>query len=361
MNVRAVLVLAVLAGCKKQAEPAPFQPPPSPVIVADADAADVPLYVDEIGRCAARESVALRPQVSGQIQKIHFVDGTDVKAGDPLFTIDPRLFQAQLASAEASLVQAKAALDLARLESARAQTLLGKKATSQQEVDTARNAVAVAEARVKQMEAAAETARLNLEYASLRSPIDGRTGQRLVDVGNTVTANETMLLVIQRLDPIYADFSVPEGDLGRVRARMAPGALRVEVRIPDEPGDPCVGELTFVDNAVQEGTGTVKLRATLPNGERRLWPGRFVRVRLVLETLKNAVLVPVAAPQMSAKGSFVYVVKPDLTAELRPVALGQRQGDRVVVREGLQAGERVVTAGHLGVIPGGKVRIEAGK
>jgi multidrug efflux system membrane fusion protein len=358
-NAIALLALAPLfASCSKPAAPPPFERPPAPVLAVSAVAADVPLYLDEIGRCVAFESVVLQPQVSGQITRIHFTDGADAKAGVLLFTIDPRPFQAQLASAEASLVQARATLELAKVDFARATMLLEKKAAAQQEVDATRNAVDIAGARLQQMQAALDTARLNLEYCSLRSPIEGRTGHRLVDVGNTVTANSTPLLVIQRLDPVYAEFAVPESDLSTVRRNMGRGTLRVEVRIPGDPSAPCVGELTFLDNAVQEGTGTVKLRATVPNGDHRLWPGRFVKVRLVLATLKDAVLVPSAAAQMSAKGPFVYVVKNDLTAELRPVTLGQRQEDRVVVELGLQSGERVVTTGHLSVVPGGKVRID---
>ncbi len=357
----AMASLLAIAGCGKPADPPPLEPPPAPVVVAAAASSDVPFYLDGIGWCVARESVTLQPQVSGQIIRISFTDGRDVNAGDLLFTIDPRPFQAQLASAEASLAQAKASLELTKLEFARVGTLFEQKAVAQQDYDASRNAVDIAEARLRQMQASVDTARLNLEYCSLRSPIDGRSGHRLVDVGNTVTANVTQLLVIQRLDPIYADFSIPEGDLSAVRRNMAQRTLPVEVRIPEEPGDPGLGELTFFDNAVQEGTGTVKLRATLPNADRRFWPGLFVKVRLVLEVLKDAVLVPAAAPQMSAKGSFVYVVKEDLTAELRLVTLGQRQDDRVVVREGLRAGERIVTQGHLGVIPGRKVRIEASR
>jgi len=362
VKARPLLAMASLlafAGCEKPPAQAAFERPPPLVVVASAASGDVPLYLDEIGRCVARETVALQPQVSGQITRIHFIDGTDVKAGDLLFTIDPRPFQVQLASAEASLAQAKASLDLAKTEFSRSQSLFDKKAIAQQEYDATRNAADIAEARLRQMQASVEAAKLTLEYCSLRSPIEGRTGHRLVDVGNTVTANASTLLVIQRLDPIYADFTVTEGELSTVQRSMAKNTLRVEVRIPDEPGDPSVGELTFLDNAVQEDTATVKLRASVPNAERRLWPGRFVKVRLVLSVLKGAVLVPSTAPQRSVKGSFVYVVKDDLMAELRPVTLGQRQGDRIIVEQGLRADEQVVTVGHLGVIPGGKVRIDA--
>jgi multidrug efflux system membrane fusion protein len=358
---RSTILLAALAlaGCKPPGGPPKlFEPPPAAVTVAAATAADVPLYQEEIGRCVARESVTLQPQVSGRIIKIHFTDGADVKPGDLLFAIDPRPFQAQVAQAEANLAQSMAERDLAKLELTRATTLLEKKAIAQQEVDTARNAVDVALAKCRQNEAALDTARLNLEYCTLRSPIEGRTGRRLVDMGNTVTANSTALLVIQRLDPIYADFSVTEGGLGAVQKKMKGKTLQVEIRIPEEPGELRLGELTFLDNAVQEGTGTVMLRATVQNGDRRLWPGRFVRVRLILDTIKGAVLVPGEAPQISAMGPFVYVISDDLTADLRPVKLGQKQGPSVVVQEGLKAGERVVTMGHIGVIPKKKVRIE---
>jgi membrane fusion protein, multidrug efflux system len=349
----------VLAGCAKK-NPPPIDRPPSPVSVVAAVTRDVPVYLDEVGRCVAREVVSIQPQVSGRIMAIQFTDGADLKKGDPLFTIDPRPFQAQLDSAEANLAQSKAALDYARIEFDRVKDLVESKAIARQDYDSRRNAVDVGEAQVKQNEAAVESARLNLEYTSIRSPIDGRAGHRLVDVGNVVTANNTMLLDIQRMDPIYADFTVTENDFSEVKRNAARRSLRVEVRLPDEPEKPLLGRLTFLDNTVQSDSGTVMLRATVPNGSRRLWPGQFVNVRLVLATLPGAVLVPAAAPQDSAKGPFVYVVKQDSTAELRPVKLGQPQGDLIVVEQGLKAGERVVLNGQLGVMPGGKVRVESG-
>lgn len=349
----------VFAGCAKKDPPA-FERPPSPVSVVTAVTQDVPVYLDEVGRCVAREVVSVQPEVSGRVMEIHFTDGADLKKGDPLFTIDSRPFQAQLDSAEANLVQSKAALDFAKIQFARVQDLVESKAIARQDYDTRKNAVDVGEAQVKQYEAAVESARLNLEYTSIRSPIDGRAGHRLVDVGNVVTANSTTLLTIERLDPIYADFTVTENDFSTVQRDSAKRALKVEVRLPDEPDNPVVGQLTFLDNAVQSSSGTVMLRATAPNGARRLWPGQFVNVRLVLATLPAAVLVPSEAPQDSAKGPFVYVVKPDSTAELRPVKLGQRQGDLIVIEQGLKAGERVVLNGQAGVMPGAKVRVDTG-
>jgi multidrug efflux system membrane fusion protein len=214
-----------------------------------------------------------------------------------------------------------------------------------------------------------------LSYCFIRSPIDGRAGQRLVDVGNVVnpggpagnatdgvsgsSAGGNSLLVIERLDPIYADFTISQNSLSAVQAQMRQGTLTAEVRLPETSSEPpVIGQLTFLDNAVQNATGQVNLRATIPNVGHRFWPGRFVNIRLVLNTIQNAVLVPASAPQMSANGSFVYVVKSDATAEQRPVSLGQRQGDLIVIDKGVSAGEQVVTNGQLGVTPGGKVAIE---
>lgn len=346
----------LLYSCERKA-PASFERPPAPVSLAQAVARDVPVYLDAIGKIAAREVVSIQPQVSGRITQIHFADGADLRIGQVLFTIDSRPFRAQLNAAEANLAQARAALGLAKINFARVESVTDPRAVSRQDYDAKQNAVAVAEAQLQQNQAAVENARLNLDYCTIRSPINGRAGQRLVDIGNVVSANSTTLLVIQRLDPVYADFTITEGDLTAVQQNMARGTLTTEVRLPNDSSGPREGKLTFLDNSVQEGTGTVKLRATIENKDRRFWPGRFAQVRLVLSTRKSAVLIPAEAPQMSAKGPFVYVVKADSTAELRSVAVGQRQGDLVVVNKGLAAGERVVTQGQLGVTPGGKVRI----
>jgi multidrug efflux system membrane fusion protein len=349
----------VLCGCAPKAPPA-FERPPALVIVTPAVTASVPVYLDEVGRGVAREVVSVQPEVSGRITEILFNDGANLKKGDPLFTIDPRPFQAQLDAAEANLVQSKAALDFAKIQFARVQDLVESKAIARQDYDTRKNAVDVGVAQVRQNEAAVESARLNLEYTAIRSPIDGRAGHRLVDLGNVVTANTSTLLSIERLNPIYADFTVTENDFPTVQRNSRGGQLKVEVRLPDEADKPLTGQLTFLDNSVQPASGTVMLRATVPNAANRLWPGQFVNVRLVLSTLPKAVLVPVAATQDSAKGPFVYVVKEDSTAELRPVKLGQRQGDLIVIEDGLKSGERVVITGQLGVMPGAKVRVDAG-
>ena len=347
---------ALIAGCGKK-EPANFERPPAPVTATAATSQDVPLYIDAVGKIVAREVVSIQPQVSGRITQIHFTDGADLKVGDLLFTIDPRPYQAQVQQAEANVAQAEAGLSLAKITFARVENVSDPRAVSRQEYDTKKSAVESAEAAVKQNRAALASARINLDYCTIRSPITGRAGQRAVDIGNVVAPNSGSLLVIQRLDPIYADFSVTEMELTAVQRNMAQRGLRVEVRLPDDAAEAREGKLTFLDNSIQEGAGTVKLRATLANGDRRFWPGRFARIRLVLATQQDAVLVPAEAPQVSAKGSFVFIVKNDSSAELRPVKLGQRHRDAIVVEEGVKAGERVVVKGQLGVTPGGKVRV----
>lgn len=348
--------LAGLAACSKPAPPMPERPP-TPVTVAVAEARDVPVYLDEIGRIVAREVVSIQPQVSGRITAIHFVDGADVKVGEPLFTIDPRPYQARLDAAQASLAERQATLAWTQLEFERVKSLVDTKAISQSDFDLRKNGMDVAQANLAQGQAAVDTAKLDLEYCHIVSPIEGRAGQRLVDLGNVVTANEGSLVVIQRLDPIYADFTVTENDLTAVQSHMAKGTLQVEVRLPDEPDAPRRGTLTFVDNSVADASGTVKLRATLDNRDRRFWPGRFVKVRLVLETLPGAVVVPTAAPQLSAQGHFIYVATDAGTAELRTVTLGQQLDDGIVVMQGVAPGERVVVVGQVGVTPGGKIAV----
>ena len=350
-------ILVFISGCEKRT-PSGFQRPPASVSVATAVQQDVPVYIDNIGKTVAREVVSIQPQVSGRITEIHFVDGAELKKGDMLFTIDPRPYKAQLDSAEATVAEKKAALELAKLQLDRYAELLTTKSVSQYDYDQRKNAYDIAEAQLQQSEAAVDTAKINLAYCFIRSPIDGRAGQRLVDIGNVVAANIGSLLVIQRLDPIYADFTITENELTSVQQKMKNHALKAEVRLPDDSEKPREGEVSFLDNAVQETTGTVKLRATLPNSDHRFWPGRFVRVRLVLETIHGAVLIPASAPQRSAKGMFVYVVNNDSIAELRPVKLGQRQEDLVVVDDGLKAGERIVVSGQLAVVPDAKVQVQ---
>ena len=203
----------------------------------------------------------------------------------------------------------------------------------------------------EEYQAGIETAKWNLDNTSITSPIDGRAGQRLVDVGNVVNANSTMLLSIQKITPIYVDFTVAENDLDRVRENLAKGPLKVLVQTPDNLDREVEGEVTFLDNAVQDGTGTIRLRASIPNKSRELWPGQFVHVRLILNTLKDAALIPTEAVQVGQAGSYVFVINTDKTAEQLIITPGQRQGEQIVVLNGLKAGEIVVKTGQLMVIP----------
>jgi multidrug efflux system membrane fusion protein len=362
LGLAAAVLLSILtmAGCSRSnVQAAPAMPAPL-VTVVKATAQDVPKYLDEIGRNAAFESVTVTPQVGGRIVERHFQDGENLQQGQLLFVIDPRPYKAQLDSAQASLAQAKAALDLAKIQFARDEEVIGARAISKQDYDTKKNAVEVDQALVEAAEAALETAKLNFEYCYIHSPINGRAGARLVDVGNVVQANATSLLSIQRLDPIYANFTITESDLPEVQRQMSRGLLRATVRLPSDPETAAqVGRVEFLDNSVQNGSGTVNLRATMSNADRHFWPGQFVDVKLVLNTEKGAVLIPGQAAQISQQGPFVYVLKSDDTAELRPVKLGQRQGEEVVVTEGVAANERVVLAGQMLIRPGGKVRVDS--
>lgn len=357
--VAVMLPLVTTVACNRNnvQAAAPALPPPV-VTVTRASVQDVPKYLDEIGRNAAFESVAVTPQVGGRITERHFKDGENLAKGQLLFVIDPRPYKAQVDAAQATLAQAKASLELAKIQLARDEEVIAQHAISKQDYDTKKSAVDVNQAQVEAAEAALETAKLNLEYCYIHSPIDGRAGARLVDIGNVVQANSSSLLSIQRLDPIYANFTITEADLPAVQKQMAGGAMSAAVRLPSDPENAArKGRLEFLDNVVQNGSGTVTLRATLNNSDHHFWPGQFVDVKLVLATEKKAVLIPNDAAQISQKGPFVYVVNPDETAELRPIKLGQRQGSDVVVTDGVAPNERVVVAGQLLVRPGAKVHI----
>jgi multidrug efflux system membrane fusion protein len=362
----AVLLLPIVfvsVSCNRSPAQAasPAGPPPPLVSVTPARTRDVPHYLDEIGRNTAFESVNVMPQVAGRITERHFQDGENLRKGQLLFVIDPSPFKAQLDSAKANLAQAEAALELAKVQFARDQELVGTRAISKQDYDTKKSTVDQSAAQVEAAKAAIETAQINLDYCYIHSPIDGRAGARLVDVGNVVQANTTSLLSIQRIDPIYANFTITEVDLPQVQKEMNRGTLKALVRLPSDPENNArPGKVEFLDNAVQNATGTVNLRATISNSDRHFWPGQFVNVKLVLDTQKGAVLVPSQASQISQQGPFVFVIKADDTAELRRVTLGQPQGSDVVIASGLAAGERVVLAGQLLVRPGSKVHVDAG-
>ncbi len=319
------------------------QPPVRPVLVAKVISKDVPLYLDEIGTCAAYETVQVQAQVSGLAR--HFQDGADVKKGDLLFTIDPRPYQA-------ALEQAQAQTTLDQITMKRQQELRARNVISPQDLDTA-------QANAHKSEAAAAAAQVNVDFCYIKSPINGRAGLRLVDVGNIVTGNTgsgAVLLTIQGLDPIYTDFTVAETDLALVRKYLSGPNVKVQTYSPDDKIPPRLGDLYFIDTAVQPGSGTVKARGVTPNPDHAFWPSEFVRVRFILDTIKDARLVPSQAVQISQSGPFIFVLKPDNTVDLRPVKPGQRQdGDLIVVESGIQPDETVVVTGQLALAPGSKV------
>ncbi len=337
------------------------QPPSRPVLVAKVITKDVPLYLDEIGTCSAYETVQVQAQVSGQIMARHFQDGADVKQSDLLFTIDPRPYQAALDQAQGQLAQAQSQLILDQITLKRQQELRARNVISPQDLDTAQATVKSDEAKVKTAEGVVAAAQVNLDYCNIRSPINGRAGLRLVDVGNVVTGGNgggggAVLLTIQGLDPIYTDFTVAETDLALVRRYLGGPNVKVETRSADGSMPPRLGDLYFIDTAVQPGAGTVKARAVTPNPDHALWPLEFVRVRFILDLFKDATLVPSQAVQISQNGPFVFVVKPDNTVDLRRVKPGQRQdGDITVLQSGVQPGETVVVTGQLALAPGTKV------
>src|SRR6266480_3625597 len=345
----------------KASEAKAAQPAVRPVLVAKVITKDVPLYLDEIGTCAAYETVQVQAQVSGQIIARNFQDGADVKKGDLLFTIDPRPYQAALEQAQGQLGQAKSKLVLDQITVKRQQELRARNVISPQDLDTAQATVKSDEAMVKTAEGAVAAAQVNLDYCNIRSPINGRAGLRLVDVGNVVTGGNgggggAVLLTIQGLDPIYTDFTVAENDLPLVRRYLGGPNVKVETRAADGSMPPRLGDLYFIDTAVQPGAGTVKARGVTPNPDHALWPSEFVRVRFILDKIKDANLVPSQAVQISQSGPFIFVVKADNTVDLRPVKPGQRQdGDLIVVESGIQPDETVVVTGQLALAPGTKV------
>ena len=355
--VLAVVVLARMAQQRANSVKA-SQPPARPVLVAKVITKDVPRYLDEIGTCAAYETVQIQAQVSGQIISRDFKDGADVKKGDPLFTIDRRPYQAALDQAQGQLGQAKSQLILDQITLRRQQDLRSRGVNSPQDLDLAQGTVNNDNAKVKSAEGAVDAAQVNLDYCNIRSPIDGRAGLRNVDVSNVVAGGNggAVLLTIQQLDPIYTDFTVAETDLPQVRPYLNGPTLKVTTGTPNEGEPPAIGDLYFIDNAVQPGAGTVKARAVTANPGRKFWPDEFVRVRLILDTIKDAKLVPSQAVQISQSGPYVFVIKSDNTVEMRPVKPGQRQdGDAVVIESGVQANEMVVVTGQIALAPGVKV------
>jgi multidrug efflux system membrane fusion protein len=334
--------------------------PAIPVIVSTVAEQSVPLKVQAIGNVEVQTTVAIKSRLDGQIVKVGFSDGQDVALGQVLFEIDARPLQAQLLQAQAALARDKAQLDRARAQEERYKDLLQKGFVSQDAYAQFRTNVDTAAATVRADEAAVENARLQTEYAVIRSPIEGRAGKILIQQGNLVKANDTVsLVVINQLSPIYVSFAVPEQYLGVIRKYMAAGKLAVDALPSSAAGAveaPVSGTLAFVDNTVDATTGTVRLRATFPNKDKSLWPGQFVTASVTLNEQQNAIVVPSQSVQTGPKGQFVYVIKSG-AAEMRGVTIERVDGAQTVIGKGLAAGEQVVTSGQSRLIPGMKVSI----
>jgi multidrug efflux system membrane fusion protein len=354
----ALLVAAALGGCKP-AERKASGPPAVPVTAALVESMDVPLEVTAVGRVDAYSSVAVRTRVGGEVMRVAFREGQDVRAGDLLFELDRRPYQAAMAEAEANLERDRARAREAAENLKRYAELVKKDYVTKEQFSQATANADALRATVKGDEAALETARLNAAYCTIAAPISGRTGGLLVHPGNVVKANDDRaLVVINQVEPIYVTFSVPEAALADVKKRAAAGTLKVSA-LPNSPGATASeGNLTFIDNAVDPTTGTINLRATFPNRERALWPGQFTNVSLVLATDAGATAAPNTAVQPGQAGSLVYVIKADDTVEARPVTVRRVFKQWSVIENGLAPGERVVTDGQLRLAPGVKVTIK---
>jgi multidrug efflux system membrane fusion protein len=352
------------------------------VTVGTAVRKAAPVQLSAIGNVQAYSTVTVRALVEGTLTKVHFAEGQHVRKGDLLFTIDPRPFEVQLKQAEAALARDKAQAELARQEATRYEGLAAKDYVSREQADRTRAAADTAEATLLADQAVVENARLQLDYCSIRSPIDGVAGALLVHAGNVVKANDPdhPLVVIQQVNPVYVAFSVPSAQLSEVKRSMGRGTVKVTAAVSesgvdgnsgrndgnrgDDDGNdrdpaPTAGTLTFVDNAVDPTTGTIQLKALFPNSNKALWPGQFVNVVLTLSTQPDAILVPTQAVQTGQEGSYLFVVRADGTVETRPVVVGRTVHSETVIERGVSPGERVVTDGQLRLATGVKVDVKA--
>jgi membrane fusion protein, multidrug efflux system len=356
----AVSMIALLfAGCsEKKTASAPALSPMAmavPVVVAKASQRDMPVQVAAIGNVEAYSTVTVETLVDGEIQQAHFTQGEDVRKGELLFSIDPRPFQAALHQAEANLARDQAQAQYARVE-ARQYTELEKAGiVSQIQYQQFTSSADALEATVRADQAAVENAKIQLSYCSIFSPINGRTGSLLVHPGNIVKSNTTNLVVINQVTPIYVDFSVPEQYLAQVKAHQALGKLRVLAYPSGNQSNSSTGMLSFINNTVDASTGTIALKGTFANSDRRLWPGQFVNVVLDLTVQRNVTVVPSQAVQTGEQGQYVYVIKADGKADYRPVTVGNTLQGFTIVDKGVNPGETVVTNGQLRLYPGAKV------
>jgi multidrug efflux system membrane fusion protein len=361
VSIRALLIgtLVVAPACARGGAEQASQagaPQAVPVTTAIAVEKDMPLEMGVIGTVEAYSTVTVRAQVTGELTAVKFQQGDDVEAGQELFTLDRRPLEAALQQARANLQrdEAQAANAAAVLE--RYETLVSRGILAREQRDTARATVAALEGTLAADRAAVENAEVQLQYATIRAPIQGRTGALMVTAGNLVRANDqTPLVTINQITPIFVSFAFPEASLSALRRYMTRNTLRVGASPTGSTDPPAVGQVTFIDNAVDQATGTIRVKATFPNQNRALWPGQFVNVVVRLATESASIVVPSVAVLAGPEGSYAYVVKPDNTVEMRPVTVARVAGAETVVASGLAAGDTVVTDGQLRLVPGSRV------
>lgn len=351
-------ICCLIAACSSGKKGEGGAPRVVPVMADTVMQKAVPIEIHVIGNVQAYSTVTVKSMVGGEISQVHFTEGEDVGKGDLLFTIDPRPFEAAFKQAYANLDRDTALAENAKVDLKRYEVLMAKQAIARQQYDQIRTNAVALEATVRLDEAAVDNARVLLSYCSIRSPINGRTGNLLVTRGNIVKANDTELITINQIAPIYVAFAVPEQSLSEIKRYMAKGALKVEALLPNDSKGAEQGVLTFIDNVIDKTTGTILFKGTFANKERRLWPGQFVNVVLRLTTQKDAIIIPSQAIQTGQQGQYVFVIKPDLTVELRSVVVNRTLNNEAVIDKGLKAGEKVVTDGQLLLIPGAKVEIK---
>jgi membrane fusion protein, multidrug efflux system len=333
--------------------------PAVPITATQVVEKSVPLDVQAIGTVIAASTVAVRAQITGELMSVHFKEGEEVKEGQVLVTLDKRPFEAALAQAEATLQKDIAQAANASAQAVRYKDLLARGIATREQVDQMNTQAAALDATVAADRANIQTARVQLDYATITAPISGRTGLLQVHKGNLVRANDTMPIVtINRVTPVYVSFAIPESMLPQFKRYMAQGSIKVEAKAPNEAGPASIGRSDFIDNAVDPTTGTIKVKGTFPNDDRRLWPGQFVNVSVTLTVDPDATVVPNVAVQSGQQGTYVYVVKDDQTVELRPVTVARTHGDESIISKGLEPGETVVTDGQLRLVPGARVSIK---
>jgi multidrug efflux system membrane fusion protein len=335
-------------------------PPPVPVLVATVTEKTVPVELKAIGNVEAYSTVSIKSRLAGQLVQVNFKEGQDVKQGELLFVIDPRPYEAALKQAQANLERDKALANKAKADAVRYAELIRKQFVSQQEYDQAKATAESLGATVNADQVAVQNAQLNLSYCYIKAPITGRTGSLIAQQGNMIKENaDTAMVIINQIQPIYVSFALPEQNLAEVRKYMAIKQVPVEAIIAGQD-NPEMGVLSFINNTVDTATGTILCKGTFTNPHKRLWPGLFVNVVVKLATEPDAVLVPSQAVQTSQEGQIVFVVKPDMTVEVRPVEVGRAVDQEIIVKKGLKPGEQVVTDGQLRLVAGAKVQIKSG-